>query len=926
MRLNKLLGAVTALCLLAAPLRAEDLRTFFYGNSLINHISDTEETSVPHWLALLAEAGGHGFAASGTFGDLTTFGSNLPPSPNWSFEAVTPAWDAERMAFRRAEFDTIILNPRNFVQSEAPDEPFPWNNPEGYTAVERTVRVFDWTAFQVPDARFFIYEGWSDMALVARNFPPSDRDLRRYHRFNRGDYHDWYTDYVDQVADQLPDLDLTLIPVASVLAGLFSDGPLDEIEATDLYLDESPHGTPTLYFLASLITYAAIYNEAPPMLEPFPEGLHPDIEASYPEIISLIWSRSQGAALDGALTPPPATGLTDPALAMGLNGIADWSTQMPFVDLMKSARPWVGHLDGQWGGVSADDLEMQGFLSPEGWPIEIPNNVTALESFILTDLPEEARDTVGRYRVTWEGDGRFLIGGRAEEVEIQDHVAWFSFRPGDGPVALRIEETNASNPIRNIVVLADDHIALWELGEAFNPDWVARIQDLRSLRFMDWMHTNGSLQIIWEDRPVMSDYTFVRRGVPVELLVRLSNQVGADPWFTLPHMADDRYFRNFAEYVEARLAPDLRSYVEYSNEVWNFLFPQAHWAAAQAAARWDGATGDAWMQYGGLRAAEMADIWAEVFQGQEDRLIRVIGTQASWPGLEEAALTAPLATEEGLPPPADSFDAYAVAGYFGVEMGMDDRVPEVLSWIEDGVFTENMTDALRSGSIEDLNENVFPYHADVAANYGLDMVMYEGGTHIVGIGDNVANEVLTAAFQSYSYSEDMAVLYAELLTGWRAAGGTLFNAFVDVNAPTPWGSWGALRHLSDSNPRWATLEAYNATAGGEWEERAETAFSHGLYVTGTGLADTLEGSAERDIFIARGGDDRLILGPGDRAHGGAGRDVAVLPGAASDYALVEEGAFRILNGPSAPIRLLAVEIAEFSDEPGALYSLNASEG
>jgi hypothetical protein len=32
-----------------------------------------------------------------------------------------------------------------------------------------------------------------------------------------------------------------------------------------------------------------------------------------------------------------------------------------------------------------------------------------------------------------------------------------------------------------------------------------------------------------------------------------------------------------------------------------------------------------------------------------------------------------------------------------------------------------------------------------------------------------------------------------------------FNAFVDVAAPSRWGSWGALRHLTDDNPRWQVL-------------------------------------------------------------------------------------------------------------------------
>lgn len=924
MRLPSLILSVLVLLAAAIPGRAQqaDIRAFIYGNSLINHVSGSDETTVPHWLALLARADGQGFAADGAFGSPREFADALPPTPNWSFEAVTSVWDSERMAFRRAGFNTIILNPVNFIQSEPPDAAYGWDNPQGYSPVSATIRVLDWTEYQARDARFFIYEGWSDLALISNRFPPRDRALARYHAYNRGDYHDWYVRYVDLIRAERPDMDITLIPVASILAELFDDGLLAGLAATDLYLDDAPHGTPTLYFLASLVTYTTIFNREPPALADLPDSIHGDVRANYADIAGFVWARIQGSAMDDHASLTPETGVADPALAMGLNGLSDWSTQMPFIDLMRSARPWVGHLEGQWGGVDANDLAQSGHLTPEGWPLGLPDGVVALESFILTDLPVAATSSAGRYRVTWAGQGTFRLGGRVENVEMGDHQAWFDFTPGEGPVALRIEATDASDPIREIVVLRSDHIPLYELGEVFNPDWIMRVRDLRVVRFMDWMDTNAPPQATWTDRPRMDDYTWVRRGVPIEVMVRLANQIGADPWFTLPHMADDSYVRAFATYVEQRLSPDLRVYAEWSNEVWNFLFSQAHWAADQAATRWDGAEGDAWMQYAGLRAAEVADIWAEVFAEQPDRLIRVVGTQTSWPGLEEPLLQAPLAQVEGRAPPYESFDAYAVAGYFGTELGSDDMRDEVLGWIGRDDGFDRAAAALRRGSVAELIDDWLPYHADVAARHGLSLVMYEGGTHVVGLGDNVWNADLTGFFTGFNYSPQMADIYADILTEWRQAGGTLFNAFVDVSAASQWGSWGALRHLDDNTSRWATLMTYNATAGG-WETRAPDAFAHGVYRWGSAGRDDLRGTAERDVFVAGDGNDRLFLGPGDRAHGGDGRDLAVFPGHAADYALIEDAGQIILNGPDGAIWLVSVEVAEFEGEPGVLYGLES---
>lgn len=916
--------ALACLLALAAPLKADDTRAFIYGNSLMNHVSGSDETTVPHWLHLLARAGGHELAVSGVFGSGPEFADNLPPEPNWSFAGVPQAWDADRLAFRRAGFDTIILNIRNFIQDEAPDAPYAWDNPGGHSAVSTTLRLFDWTEFQAPEARFYIYEGWSDMSLIARAFPPSARDLRRYHAYNAGAYHDWFRRYVDLVQAARPELDLRLIPTARVLSRLLTETPLAGIPVTEIYEDDAPHGTATLYFLAALVTYATLYDEVPPRID-LPDTVHPLVATHYDAITALVQAEVSGSAWPDHAGAAPATGLTDPALAMGLNGIADWSTQLPFIDLMRSARPWVGHLPGQWGGVTAQDLAEDGHLDADGWPISLPEGVERLESFILTDLPEGAISSAARYRVTWEGQGVFGLGGRAGEVLLLDHEAWFSFTPGEGPVALTIHETDPQDPIRNITVLREDHIALHELGEVFNPDWIARIRDLRVVRFMDWMDTNGSKQEVWEDRPRLSDYTYIRRGVPVEVMVRLAGEIGADPWFTLPHRADDAYYRAFAEYVEAELDPRLIAYAEWSNEAWNFIFPQAHWAAEQAALRWDGAEGDAWMQYGGLRAAQMADIWGAVFAGQEHRLIRVIATQTAWPGLEEGLLEAPLAQAEGLPAPAASFDAYALGGYFGYELGTEDYVDRLRGWIADGTATEEATAALRAGSVAELIEEFFPYHAEVAGRHGLRLIMYEGGTHVVGHGEAVQDETLTAFFTRYNYSPQMAAIHADLLDGWRAAGGTLFNAFVDVSAPTNFGSWGALRHLDDANPRWATLMDYNATAGTGWAVREDGAFAQGQYVTGTSADDRLEGTSESDVMLAGPGDDVLILTRGDRAHGGPGQDRAVLPGLASDYALVAQGDLRILNSLTVPTRLVAVEAVEFTGEPGVLYALDPAE-
>jgi hypothetical protein len=45
--------------------------------------------------------------------------------------------------------------------------------------------------------------------------------------------------------------------------------------------------------------------------------------------------------------------------------------------------------------------------------------------------------------------------------------------------------------------------------------------------------------------------------VPLEDMVRLANEAGVDPWFSVPYNADDNYIANMANLINQQLRPDL---------------------------------------------------------------------------------------------------------------------------------------------------------------------------------------------------------------------------------------------------------------------------------------------------------------------------------------------------------------------------------
>lgn len=518
---------------------------------------------------------------------------------------------------------------------------------------------------------------------------------------------------------------------------------------------------------------------------------------------------------------PALAPITNPNLALGLAGVNDWSVQQPFLDVMKTARPWVGHLPGQWGGWGHDDLAAKGHLDENGWPKSLPPELSAIATLILTDLPADAGGMAGRYVLTWQGNGTLALEGRAVVADAKPGRILFDYTPGDGAVIVTLSAIDPADPIRNIVVVREDRAAALAAGQIFNPDWLARIKGAKAVRFMDWMATNDSPLAKAADRPKPTDYTWARAGVPMETLIALANELNADPWFTIPHLSEDALVRDWADLAHKGLNPGLVAHVEYSNEVWNWQFAQARWAEEQGKALWN--QDSTWVQFYARRAAEVADIWADVFKDDPSRLMRVISMQTGWLGLEEQILDAPLVVAEGRKPPVESFDAYAVTGYFSALLGSDDKALTVKGWLVQSrdadpanpyaLANDIAADELRDGSVtgnpEDtlarLLAEVLPYHAAIAADRGLKLVMYEGGTHVAGFGAQMEDAELTAFFEQLNYSSEMGALYSELLAGWRLISDQPFNAFVDVYRPGKWGSWGALRHLGDDNPRWQVL-------------------------------------------------------------------------------------------------------------------------
>lgn len=523
-----------------------------------------------------------------------------------------------------------------------------------------------------------------------------------------------------------------------------------------------------------------------------------------------------------------------PTLAFGLSGVNDWATAMQFIDLMKMARPWIGHEPGQWGGTTVDELRAGGFLDEKGWLTSIPEGVEKVGTiWAWGNQSDAAPDRMGTYTLTYEGEGTVALGLDAHVLSSEPGKRVFENRNGNSFV-LNILETDPEETgdyIRDISIVHEQYLDLHEAGGLFNPDWLELIENARQVRFMDWQETNNSSTISWDER-TQSDGLRTDDGVAVEDMVHLANLAGSDPWFNMPHLADDAYIRSFATYVRDNLDPALTVRVEYSNEWWNWSFQQTQWLKAQAQAEWGVDDFGAVLSYGAKMATNMAVIWSEVFAEEpERRLVTVLGSQAVNPWVSDQVMNAPqwlINEPNAYIQPASVFDELAITSYFGDSVisnetnrdallaAIDDPAIDagamVHDWLQDPTFKSSIP----------FNAAIWAEQQAMAHEEGLRLTSYEGGQHlhhtafIAGITPEQESQ-LTEFMIDFVRSDYMAELYAGAWSAWAAVSDGPFMQFTDVEYPSKWGSFGAYSHLGDETPRSQILETLNATTTPWWE-------------------------------------------------------------------------------------------------------------
>ncbi len=334
----------------------------------------------------------------------------------------------------------------------------------------------------------------------------------------------------------------------------------------------------------------------------------------------------------------------------------------------------------------------------------------------------------------------------------------------------------------------------------FNPEYINFMKDFQMVRFMNMSGMTRNPVVDWDKRNTLKKATwggkYGSRGAPVEIMVALSNQIDAYPWFSMPFKASDEYIKQFGEYVQEHLKPGLKTYIEYSNEVWNPIFIHHDYAIQEGLKeKLDKKKSQAGYKWFSKRSVETFKIWEEVFGGT-DRLIRVMGGWVSNQILSNTLLSYKDAYKHT--------DALAIGPYFSA-------LPRVLRRTKtvDDVFKAMLDKKTKEGM--ESTVNYIKKQVKVTNSFGVDLVAYEGGQHLVDWNTRKVDEHPNPLLYAANRDPRMGILYDELMNEWYRAGGKLFVAFSAPRIYSWYGSWGIKEHIRQPRseaPKYDSLLRY----------------------------------------------------------------------------------------------------------------------
>jgi hypothetical protein len=534
----------------------------------------------------------------------------------------------------------------------------------------------------------------------------------------------------------------------------------------------------------------------------------------------------------GEPDPAPAPMPADGTVPMGVNleGLSDYARLSPFVDLMKTSRPW-GTVDAPWTESSAVDAQ--------GWPtgdagvvvkVMAPGSAEAAMSIAPGTY---ALKFTGRADVAPAASAGVSIANYAYNASTNTSTADVVI--GAGATQLNLAFRNTTGGVKNVSLRAPGYAET----DTFTDEFKQAVAPFRVMRFMDFLATNGTPVTTWASRTTPGSATQASaRGGAYEYAIQMANELGKDIWINIPLNADDDHIRQLATLLNTQLAPGRVVYLEYSNELWNWSFPQTNANTAMAQA--EAVAGDTSLSYGfkcsqaqfdagnvsecnkywtgyfrvGKRTVAISRIFGEVMGAAafNTRYRPVYATQFSYRAIGEQVLKN-MAQYRGAP----NTTIYGIAGapYFALTQAEYESTSmtstAMLDALQRSVDTE-FAPAFKATITYAGNDWSNATQKELANYYGIKSLAYEGGLDMGQSANNMPAKVAAAK------DARMGAIAKSELAQWYGCGNDLFMYY---NLSSQWGQWGFWGLTNDP----ANLSSTRYAAAKQVAESAATSYT-----------------------------------------------------------------------------------------------------
>lgn len=486
------------------------------------------------------------------------------------------------------------------------------------------------------------------------------------------------------------------------------------------------------------------------------------------------------------VTPPPSTPPVPPPppdpwasivprnLAIGTNidYIRYWSAHWMFRDKF------------MYSGIyaSAGDAGLTGWVSRtsqvigDGRTLDLDDN-----GWVKSLLPDQQAATIfpsqqgGEFNVFFEGSGTLSFNGATSWAAASSAgPAKYTLRTEPNrQITLNITSTGPTDYMRNIRILPIG-VSVNDLSIApFDTTCLSRLAPFKTLRLKDLSSTDTNTFVTsWADRTKLHDRAQgTNKGICWEDQIDLCNTLGANAWVCVPHLADDTYVQGLARLLIGRLNSSLKVYLEYSNEVWNGIYPQARYARDRGTALFTGVpTGTAASRFQARRSLEIFKQFQDIFgvSAMGRKVIRVIGGLQGNNVNNREILSYRTQVDGTLFHSSVAPDALSIAPYFGV--------PQDAAWqtVQAARGVEDLMQYLATTAVNEALARAQTSMA-VAHAFGVAMNAYEGGQHLVA--QNRADTVVIDLFVAANRHPRMYDIYRDYLRRWQLLGGQEFISF-----------------------------------------------------------------------------------------------------------------------------------------------------